>query len=47
MGVILLIILLIVIFYNIYANFIGEIHIDIEEKKPELDSTTSESVNEK
>ncbi len=46
-GVILFIVLLFVIFYNIYAKLVGGIHLDIEEKKTEIDLTSSESADEK
>jgi len=46
-GVILFIVLLVVIFYNIYAKLVGGIHLDIKEKKTETDLTGSESKDEK
>lgn len=46
-GVILFIMLLTVIFYNIYAKLIGGIHLNLEEKKNGLESTACESKNEK
>ena len=46
-AVILFIMLLTVIFYNIYAKLVGGIHLNVEEKKNELGSTACESKNEK
>jgi len=46
-GVLLFIVLLVAIFYNIYAKLVGGIHLDIKEKKTETDLTGSESTDEK